>query len=170
MNRDYIWFCLVQTSSGVLFPLQLALILWCYLMVVFTDPGSVPENWRHDAEDGGDSALSTSEDQGTAPRYCSRCQNGKPPRCHHCSVCKSPFLMKIPYLSSYCRSITLWIDNSVTREHVGTCDICWCWLIFDFWFGSSCYRSYFLVLSQEHCQVCNSFTSYSGNEHEPLLV
>ncbi|XP_062187818.1 probable protein S-acyltransferase 12 isoform X3 [Phragmites australis] len=69
------------------FHILLALILWCYLMVVFTDPGAVPENWRHDAEDSGDPALSTSEDQGSHPRYCSRCQNGKPPRCHHCSVC-----------------------------------------------------------------------------------
>ncbi|XP_062188594.1 probable protein S-acyltransferase 12 isoform X2 [Phragmites australis] len=69
------------------FHLLLVMILWCYLMVVFTDPGAVPENWRHDGENSGDSSLSTSEEQGGAPRYCSRCQNGKPPRCHHCSVC-----------------------------------------------------------------------------------
>ncbi|CAM0905776.1 unnamed protein product [Alopecurus aequalis] len=61
------------------FHLLLAMMLWCYLMVVVTDPGRVPENWRHAAEED--------EEQGHAPRYCYRCQNGKPPRCHHCSVC-----------------------------------------------------------------------------------
>ncbi|KAL6611293.1 hypothetical protein ACP70R_039221 [Stipagrostis hirtigluma subsp. patula] len=69
------------------FHLLLAMILWCYLMVVFTDPGGVPENWRPGAEDSGYPASSALEEQASPPRYCSRCQNGKPPRCHHCSVC-----------------------------------------------------------------------------------
>jgi hypothetical protein len=109
--------CLVQTSSGVLFLLQLALIVWCYLMVVFTDPGSVPENWRHDAEDSGDPASSTSEDQGSAPIYCYRCQNGKPPRCHHCSVCKSLLTIALLKVSN-----CLYIDDSFTREPFYSCD------------------------------------------------
>ncbi|KAG8080631.1 hypothetical protein GUJ93_ZPchr0007g4767 [Zizania palustris] len=88
----------------VAFHLLLALIIWCYLVVVFTDPGAVPENWRHSSEDDAmdvnssivsdnegafnwDATYPDSERQGSAPRYCSRCQNGKPPRCHHCSVC-----------------------------------------------------------------------------------
>jgi len=70
-------------------------------MAVFTDPGAVPENWRHDAEDSGNPSFSSSEEQGSAPRYCSRCQNGKPPRCHHCSVCKSSFLWMATNLSTY---------------------------------------------------------------------
>lgn len=88
---------LLKLPSGILFLLQLAMILWCYLMVVFTDPGSAPENWRYDDEDSRDLG-SSSEEQGSAPRYCSRCQNGKPPRCHHCSVCKSCFLLMLTNL------------------------------------------------------------------------
>lgn len=73
-------------------------------MVVFWDPGSVPENWRSvsvsspsssglNLEAGtssqsldyvGPDALDPSRSVG----FCDRCQNGKPPRCHHCSVCK----------------------------------------------------------------------------------
>ncbi|TVU39375.1 hypothetical protein EJB05_12789, partial [Eragrostis curvula] len=87
------------------FHVLLVLIIWCYLMVVFTDPGSVPENWRHDAEESGDPASSTSEEQGSAPRYCSRCQNGKPPRCHHCSVCNRCVLK----MDHHC----IWVVNCV---------------------------------------------------------
>lgn len=85
--------------------LQLVLLTWSYFMVVFRDPGSVPENWKpaveENLEEGSSMTLSdyvtpenlvsTSEalERRPAVRYCSQCQNGKPPRCHHCSVCKS---------------------------------------------------------------------------------
>ncbi|XP_020096593.1 probable protein S-acyltransferase 12 [Ananas comosus] len=87
--------------------LLLALIIWSYCMVVFSDPGAVPENWRPMLEEDSlgtasptalsgyiipesrDLPSSTSEDleRRQTMRFCTRCQNGKPPRCHHCSVC-----------------------------------------------------------------------------------
>ncbi|XP_062192434.1 uncharacterized protein LOC133895920, partial [Phragmites australis] len=70
-------------------------------VVLFDGPGAVSKNWRHDAEDSGDPSLPASEEQGSAPRYCFHCQNGKPPRCHHCFVCKSSFLMTITNLSTH---------------------------------------------------------------------
>uniref|UniRef100_A0A804MQR9 S-acyltransferase n=1 Tax=Zea mays TaxID=4577 RepID=A0A804MQR9_MAIZE len=91
--------------TRILFLLQLAMILWCYLMAVFTDPGAVPENWRHDAEDSGNPSFSSSDEQESAPRYCSRCQNGKPPRCHHCSVCNRCVLK----MDHHC----IWVVNCV---------------------------------------------------------
>lgn len=80
-------------------------------MVVFTDPGSVPENWRpvssYESLEAGSSTIipdgggpeisgsSWSSPDGSERRppagYCIHCQNGKPPRCHHCSVCKPTF-------------------------------------------------------------------------------
>ncbi|NP_001353964.1 Probable protein S-acyltransferase 12 [Zea mays] len=87
------------------FHILLAMILWCYLMAVFTDPGAVPENWRHDAEDSGNPSFSSSDEQESAPRYCSRCQNGKPPRCHHCSVCNRCVLK----MDHHC----IWVVNCV---------------------------------------------------------
>lgn len=68
-------------------------------MAVINDPGSVPQNWRPlpldadlNLQEEGAAAV---EDEvaphtSTATGYCTRCQNGKPPRCHHCSVCMSP--------------------------------------------------------------------------------
>ena len=97
--------------------LQLALLSWCYFKAVFKDPGSVPENWRpavteeENLEAGGSSSIMTSSDH-VAPDalvptwssdglerkqagYCAHCQNGKPPRCHHCSICKSISLLLV---------------------------------------------------------------------------
>lgn len=68
-------------------------------MVVFNDPGSVPENWKPSSQEnleaGPDTLTSTSLDvteNGQAFGYCLYCRNGKPPRCHHCSVCKLDLL------------------------------------------------------------------------------
>lgn len=73
-------------------------------MVVLEDPGSVPANWvlaseAENMEAGnsslpehgptGDASYSSLDGAGRrSTAYCRQCQNGKPPRCHHCSVCK----------------------------------------------------------------------------------
>ena len=77
--------------------LQLVMLLWSYFTVVFTDPGSVPEHFRRELGGGESLEAGTSTDQGAfgSIGYCPKCRNVKPPRCHHCSVCKkkSDFLM-----------------------------------------------------------------------------
>uniref|UniRef100_A0A453AEI5 S-acyltransferase n=3 Tax=Triticinae TaxID=1648030 RepID=A0A453AEI5_AEGTS len=88
----------------LLFHFLLAMLLWSYFSVVFTDPGSVPPNWNldFDEERGETAPLSSSDfnsqmnpqqsmatgDTGNPRmRYCRKCNQLKPPRCHHCSVC-----------------------------------------------------------------------------------
>lgn len=79
--------------------MQLAMLLWSYFSVVFTDPGVVPPNWRSASDEeqrGGESdPLNSLEFGGLQPdssnqrtRFCRKCNLPKPPRCHHCSVCK----------------------------------------------------------------------------------
>ncbi|CAN6480271.1 unnamed protein product [Victoria cruziana] len=88
------------------FHILLVMLLWSYFSVVFTDPGNVPPNWRPavDEESGDTIPLASSEfvNQVVGPqqspvfvdpsnsrvRYCRKCNQLKPPRCHHCSVCK----------------------------------------------------------------------------------
>ncbi|KAH9327914.1 hypothetical protein KI387_000022 [Taxus chinensis] len=83
----------------------MAMLLWSYFSVVLTDPGGVPPNWspKIDEENGEDIPLTHPEFGGpglvfqpeTSPndssksrvRYCRKCNQWKPPRCHHCSVC-----------------------------------------------------------------------------------
>ncbi|KAL4395952.1 hypothetical protein HN51_000453 [Arachis hypogaea] len=73
-----------------------------YFSVVFTNSESVPLNWRPaiDEERGEDDPLVASEfgnlqsdPSGQRVCYCRKCNQLKPPRCHHCSVCE--FLDKI---------------------------------------------------------------------------
>ena len=60
-------------------------------MVVVKDPGSVPENWRPVLDEESADVV----DERSNINYCSRCQNNKPPRCHHCSVCQYTFFCRI---------------------------------------------------------------------------
>ncbi|KAM7260801.1 hypothetical protein ACFE04_026276 [Oxalis oulophora] len=81
----------------LLFHLLLGMLLWSYFSVIFTDPGSVPQNWRPkiDEERGEVDPLNESEFSGSNQldpsnpriRYCRKCNQLKPPRSHHCSIC-----------------------------------------------------------------------------------
>ncbi|KAJ8748884.1 hypothetical protein K2173_013317 [Erythroxylum novogranatense] len=85
-------------ALAVLIPFHclLVMLLWSYFSVVLTDPGSVPPNWTPaiDEERAEVEPLRVSEFNGVQPdqstqivRYCRKCNQMKPPRCHHCSVC-----------------------------------------------------------------------------------
>ncbi|MBA0717680.1 hypothetical protein Golax_005474 [Gossypium laxum] len=80
----------------ILFHFLLVMLLWSYFTVVLTDSGTVPPNWKpaSDEERGEVDPLNESEFDGLQPdlssqriRYCWKCNQFKPPRCHHCSVC-----------------------------------------------------------------------------------
>eukprot|EP00268_Persea_americana_P016494 TRINITY_DN1781_c0_g2_i1.p1 TRINITY_DN1781_c0_g2~~TRINITY_DN1781_c0_g2_i1.p1 ORF type:complete len:305 (-),score=40.63 TRINITY_DN1781_c0_g2_i1:363-1277(-) len=107
-------------SILIVFHFLLALLTWSYFMVVFRDPGSVPENWRPELDEylevgssiplspeTGSSPLPPSDEMERRPSvgYCSRCQNSKPPRCHHCSVCQRCVLK----MDHHC----VWVVNCV---------------------------------------------------------
>ncbi|KAK3435073.1 probable protein S-acyltransferase 14 [Eucalyptus grandis] len=87
---------LIALAVLVLFHGLLVMLLWSYFSVVFTDPGSVPPNWRPsiDEERGESDPLTLPDSSGLQSdpsnpriRYCRKCDHFKPPRCHHCSVC-----------------------------------------------------------------------------------
>ncbi|KAL9359829.1 hypothetical protein Peur_047952 [Populus x canadensis] len=87
---------LVSLAVLITFHSLLVMLLWSYFSVVLTDPGSVPPSWRPaiDEERGEADPLNGSECSGVQSdqlnqriRYCRKCNQLKPPRCHHCSVC-----------------------------------------------------------------------------------
>jgi palmitoyltransferase len=82
------------------------MLLWSYFTTVLTDPGGVPPNWRPSIDEesgdadplvglgyeGTDLALNQpatfGEPANPQLRVCRKCNQCKPPRCHHCSVCE----------------------------------------------------------------------------------
>lgn len=78
------------------------MLLWSYFSVVATDPGGVPPGWRPELDieksDGNEAAiaeaspLSAGDSSSHIVRHCRKCNQYKPPRSHHCSVCMSPQL------------------------------------------------------------------------------
>ncbi|KAF3643138.1 putative protein S-acyltransferase 12 [Capsicum annuum] len=109
----------------ITFHILLVMLMWSYIKVVSQDPGCVPENWKlvseQNIEEGNSVALSDyasiqpptptlSTDeierrQSQSKGYCSKCQKGKPPRCHHCSVCQRCVLK----MDHHC----IWVVNCV---------------------------------------------------------
>ncbi|XP_075488501.1 LOW QUALITY PROTEIN: putative protein S-acyltransferase 12 [Primulina tabacum] len=110
-----------------LFHVLLVLLSWSYFMVLLKDPGSVPANWKmlpqqNVLEDDNSvvssisvvitNSATTNTSQGLERKpigYCDRCQNGKPPRCHHCSICQRCVLK----MDHHC----LWVVNCVGAQN-----------------------------------------------------
>ncbi|KAI3504332.1 hypothetical protein L1887_32916 [Cichorium endivia] len=105
----------------IMFHTLLVMLLWSYFSVVLTDPGSVPPNYRPivDEERGDVDRLTltgsefnplTSPDPTNARiRYCRKCNQIKPPRCHHCSVCGRCVLK----MDHHC----VWVVNCVGAQN-----------------------------------------------------
>ncbi|CAH8357660.1 unnamed protein product [Eruca vesicaria subsp. sativa] len=93
---------LLALTILVLLHLLLAMLLWSYFSIVFTDPGVVPPNLipAIDEERGESDPLTSLEFVGLQTkssnprvRFCRKCNQPKPPRCHHCSVCRFFFFL-----------------------------------------------------------------------------
>ncbi|KAE8662440.1 putative protein S-acyltransferase 14 [Hibiscus syriacus] len=103
---------LLSFTIVIVFHVLLVLLLWSYIRVVIKNPGSVPENWRtvsvEESSEVGNS-LAAAEDgferRSRGGGYCTHCQNGKPPRCHHCSICRRCVLK----MDHHC----VWVVNCV---------------------------------------------------------
>ncbi|XP_012486723.1 probable protein S-acyltransferase 14 [Gossypium raimondii] len=105
----------------IVFHSLLVMVMWCYSSVVVTDPGGVPPNWRPlTDEEKGDADPLVGSGYGSAQldpkqsatvavsqeiRFCHKCKQFKPPRAHHCSVCRRCILK----MDHHC----VWVVNCV---------------------------------------------------------
>ncbi|XP_020210753.1 probable protein S-acyltransferase 16 [Cajanus cajan] len=101
------WFGLLS-SPGIMnaaaFTALAAACALTYRAAILTDPGRVPSTYAPDVEDVH-SPVHEIKRKGGDLRYCQKCSHYKPPRAHHCRVCKRCVLR----MDHHC----IWINNCV---------------------------------------------------------
>ncbi|CAM6009556.1 unnamed protein product [Sphagnum balticum] len=102
----------LSTASGLANAMLLTALcimaLVSYALAVIQDPGHVPSSYLPDLED---SAITLHEvkRKGGDLRYCQKCGHYKPPRAHHCRVCRRCVLR----MDHHC----VWINNCVGHNN-----------------------------------------------------
>ncbi|KAE9610990.1 putative protein S-acyltransferase [Lupinus albus] len=101
------WFGLFSSPgiiNAVVFTSLAAMCSFTYHSAVSTDPGRVPSTYMPDVEDF-QSPIHEIKRKGGDLRYCQKCSHYKPPRAHHCRICKRCVLR----MDHHC----IWINNCV---------------------------------------------------------
>ncbi|XP_022971502.1 probable protein S-acyltransferase 16 [Cucurbita maxima] len=105
------WFGLMSSPGIMNAVVFTAVALMCianYVLAIFTDPGRVPSTYMPDIEDS-ENPIHEIKRKGGDLRYCQKCSQYKPPRAHHCRVCKRCILR----MDHHC----IWINNCVGHEN-----------------------------------------------------
>ncbi|KAK7350326.1 hypothetical protein VNO77_08819 [Canavalia gladiata] len=101
------WFGLFSSPgimNVVVFTALASMCVFTYRIAISADPGRVPSTYMPDVEDA-ESPVHEIKRKGGDLRYCQKCSHYKPPRAHHCRVCKRCVLR----MDHHC----IWINNCV---------------------------------------------------------
>ncbi|KAG6404618.1 hypothetical protein SASPL_136869 [Salvia splendens] len=102
----------LQSSAGFLnsliFTALASLCVFSFLVCVLADPGGVPSGFLPDVEESYASDQEIKRN-GVVPRKCDKCSSYKPPRAHHCRVCRRCVLR----MDHHCT----WISNCVGQRN-----------------------------------------------------
>ncbi|XWS56417.1 hypothetical protein CRYUN_Cryun09bG0083600 [Craigia yunnanensis] len=98
-----------ESSAGslnaMIFTFLASLCLFSFFVGVLTDPGQIPSSYLPDVEDSSSVSDQEPKKSGVQSKYCDKCAAYKPPRAHHCRVCRRCILR----MDHHC----LWINNCV---------------------------------------------------------
>ncbi|XP_011007144.1 PREDICTED: probable protein S-acyltransferase 16 isoform X2 [Populus euphratica] len=101
------WFGLMSSPgilNAVVFTAVAFMSIFSYAVAILTDAGRVPSTFMPDIEDSSNPVHEIKRKGGDL-RYCQKCSHFKPPRAHHCRVCKRCVLR----MDHHC----IWISNCV---------------------------------------------------------
>ncbi|CAN1333140.1 Probable protein S-acyltransferase 14 [Linum perenne] len=111
----------------VSFHALLVMLVWSYFSTIVTEPGGVPQNWRPETDEesgvadplvGTEHAVVSGQNQDPSKtRFCRKCNQFKPPRCHHCSVCRR-CILKMDHHCLYTFLETTLVTASLLRLFV----------------------------------------------------
>ncbi|KGN58860.1 probable protein S-acyltransferase 16 isoform X1 [Cucumis sativus] len=105
------WFGFMSSPgimNAIVFTAVALMCITNYALAIFTDPGRVPSTYMPDIEDS-ENPIHEIKRKGGDLRYCQKCSQYKPPRAHHCRVCKRCILR----MDHHC----IWINNCVGHEN-----------------------------------------------------
>ncbi|GAA0140083.1 protein modifying enzyme [Lithospermum erythrorhizon] len=102
----------LQSSVGslhaLIFTFVASLCFFSFLVCILTDPGGIPSAYLPDVEEN-DSSDQEATKTGRNQRLCDKCSAFKPPRTHHCRVCRKCVLR----MDHHC----VWINNCVGHRN-----------------------------------------------------
>ncbi|XP_024443621.1 probable protein S-acyltransferase 16 isoform X4 [Populus trichocarpa] len=101
------WFGLMSSPgilNAVVFTAVAFMSVFSYAVAILMDAGRVPFTFMPDIEDSSNPVHEIKRKGGDL-RYCQKCSHFKPPRAHHCRVCKRCVLR----MDHHC----IWISNCV---------------------------------------------------------
>ncbi|GMN21807.1 hypothetical protein TIFTF001_050162, partial [Ficus carica] len=98
----------IRSSSGSLnalvFTFLASLCVFSFFVCVLTDPGHVPASYLPDVEETGISDEETKKNN-VQSKLCDKCSTYRPPRAHHCRVCRRCVLR----MDHHC----MWVNNCI---------------------------------------------------------
>lgn len=77
----------LRKGEAYIFNVLVFALLICYTRTCFTDPGRIPSDWHQNIQTE-DACARVAAEASSRQRYCRKCEMPKPPRAHHCKVCK----------------------------------------------------------------------------------
>lgn len=77
----------LRKGEAYIFNALVFALLVCYTRTCYTDPGRIPSDWHHNIQTKDECARVAAE-ASSRQRYCRKCEMPKPPRAHHCKICK----------------------------------------------------------------------------------
>lgn len=77
----------LRKGEAYIFNALVFALLVCYTRTCYTDPGRIPNDWHENIQTKDECARVAAE-ASSRQRYCRKCAMPKPPRAHHCKICK----------------------------------------------------------------------------------
>ncbi|WOL18673.1 putative protein S-acyltransferase 16 [Canna indica] len=142
-------------ANAAVFTALAAVVVTTYGIAVLKDPGGVPASFSPDIEDS-ENTVHEIKRKGGDLRYCQKCSQYKPPRTHHCRICKRCVLR----MDHHC----VWINNCVGHENYKI------FFVFVFYGVIACIHSMVLLVGSVSFALHNDQDNNAGSFNVSYII